>query len=151
MKKLLFQAIVCCATLLPLAQANAKTYGGWLPGKTFTFTVTERITAKTVGAKVTKNVAVPAGIPNFNKGAKVKFTIGAKGQLTATGMSLPFKTDAGTANAYATLPTASNPQANVGQVYKNSANKPLGVSLSFFKVTISGFTPSTTTVVYTLE
>ncbi|MEO7097927.1 MAG: hypothetical protein ABI162_01100 [Luteolibacter sp.] len=150
MKKLLFQAIVCCATLLPLAQANAKTYGGWLPGKTFTFTVTERVTAKTVGAKVTKNVAVPAGIPNFKKGAKVKFTIGAKGQLTATGMSLPFKEDATTANVYATLPTAANPRANVGQVYKNG-KKPTGVSLSFIKVTLSNFIPTTTTVVYVLE
>ena len=152
MKKLIFQAIACCAVLLPIAKVQAATYGGWAPGKTFTFTVTERVTAKTVGTKVTQNVAVPSGIPDYKKGQVVKFTIGAKGQLTGPdGLSLPFKQDAITANVYGTLPTATKPNPNIGQVFKTAKNKPVSVALSFFKVSISGYTPTTTTVVYTLK
>lgn len=156
MRTLILKTLVCGAALLPFSQAHAagpagKLFGGFAPGKTFTFKVTERVSGKVEGTKVTKNVPVPAGIPDYKKGQKVKFTIGKKGELTAPGLSLPFKSDAGTANAYATLPTASNPRANVGQVFKTTANKPVSAALTFFKVSIKGFTATTNTVVYTLE
>ena len=135
----------------PLQAANpvGKTYGGFAPGKTFTFTVTERISTKTTGTTVVKKAAIPNGIPNYKKGQQVKFTIGDRGQLKAKGFTMKFKSDGGTANAYATTTTTTEP--NVGLVYKTAKNKPTGVSLSFFKVSISGFTVSTNAVYYTLE
>jgi hypothetical protein len=155
MKKILLQTIVGCSALLSFGLAQAasgpvgKTYGGFAPGKTFTFTVTQKTSTKTTGLTVIKKAAVPNGIPNYAKGQQVKFTIGDRGQLTAKGFSMKFKSDGGTANAYATTSTTTQP--NVGLVHKNLKNRPTGVSLSFFKVSISGFTVSTNAVYYTLE
>ena len=41
MKQLLLQTIACCAVLLPFSQVEAKTFGEFKPGKTFTLTVDE--------------------------------------------------------------------------------------------------------------
>ena len=88
MKSLLLHAIACCAALLPIAQAQAvepaaKKYGDFKPGDTFTMTVSN---ATEIGQR-------PSGFPQFKKGQKVKFTIGAKGQLTAPGFSINFEPD----------------------------------------------------------
>lgn len=151
MKQLLLQTIACCAVLLPFSQLEAKSYGGFKPGKTFTMKVTERITAKTVGTKVVKNVPVPTGVPNYKKGQKVKFTIGAKGQLTAKGLSIPFKEDGGTANVYNKVVTTGAPKSDTGEVFKSSTNKPVNVALMFNRTKVDGFSTSVTTVTYVLE
>ena len=153
MKQLLLQTIACCAVLLPLSKADAKTFGGFKAGKTFTMTVEEKISGQVdLTGRVLKKTPVPAGIPDYKKGQKVKFKIGKKGQLTGPdGLSLPFKQDAGTANVYFIPPSRTNPSGDIGQVYKNSAGKPTATALTFFKVKISGFVPTTYTVVYTLE
>lgn len=151
MKNLILQVIVCAGALLPLSQIQAATYGGFAPGKTFTFTVKSVSSSKTVGTKVTANVPVPTGIPKFAKGQKVKFTIGSKGQLTGPGFSIPFKADAGTANNYVTVPTATKPSADSAIVFKSTAKVPTAASLHFFKVSISGFTATTNAVVYILQ
>lgn len=153
MKQLLLHTIACCAVLLPFSQAEAKTYGGFSPGKTFTMTVKEKISGQVdITGKVLKKTPVPAGIPDYRVGQRVKFKIGARGQLTGPdGLSLPFKNDAGTANVYYIQPSRSNPSGDIGQVFKNTKGKPTATALTFFKVKISGFTPVTNTVVYTLE
>lgn len=151
MKQLLLQTIACCAVLLPFSQLEAKTYGGFKPGKSFTMKVTEKITAKNVGTKVVKNVPVPAGVPNYQKGQKVKFTIGAKGQLIAKGMSIPFKSDGGSANVYNKTVTTGAPKSDTGEVFKSSTNKPTGVALMFNRTTVSMTGATVTTVTYTLE
>jgi hypothetical protein len=151
MKQLLLQTIACCAVLLPFSQLEAKSYGGFKPGKTFTMKVTERITAKNIGTKVVKNVPVPAGVPNYKKGQKVKFTIGAKGQLIAKGMSIPFKEDGVTANVYNKVVTTGAPKADTGEVFKNAKNKPIATALMFTRTKVDGFSTSVTTVTYSLE
>jgi hypothetical protein len=150
MKQLLLQAIACAAVLLPFSQAQAENFP---KGTTFTRTVTEKVSSKASGFKTYPKVPVPAGIPNFKVGQKVKFTIGPKGQLLIkkAGVSLPFKQDAGSANVYYIVPTRKKPSGDIGQVFKDSAGKPTGVALSFFKFKYSGFTTTTNTVVYTLE
>lgn len=157
MRTLIIKTIVCCTALLPFAQAQAgapasKLFGGFAPGKTFSFKVTERVSAQSKGTKIIKKVPVPAGIPNYQVGQKIKFTIGTKGQLTGPGFSMAYKADGGTANAYATIPKTGTSQPNIGQVFKNSTTgRPMSVALSFYKFQISGLTPITNTVVYTLE
>jgi hypothetical protein len=156
MKQLLLTLIVCAGALLPATQMQAapasKKFGGFLPGKTFSFVVEERILAKTTGTKVVKIKNPPSGIPNFASGQKVKFTIGAKGQLTAKGLSMPFKSDGGNSNVYVLPPAkGSTARANVGIVYKNSNGKPVAVALSFFKVELKGFVPTVYSVSYILE
>ena len=95
MKKLLLQTLACCAVLLPFSQVEAKTFGGFKPGKTFKLKVTEVISSKSVGTKIIKKAPIPSSIPKLKKGTTIRFKIGAKGQLTAKGLSIPFKSDTG--------------------------------------------------------
>lgn len=153
MKQLLLNTIACCAVLLPFSQAEAKTYGGFAPGKKFEFKVKEKISGKVnLSGKVIKKTPVPAGVPDYKLGDTIKFKIGKKGQLTGPkGLNLPFKEDAGTANVYYIPPSKNRPEGDIGQVFKDSKGKPTAVALTFFKVKISGYVPTTYTVVYTLE
>lgn len=152
MKQLLLKTIACAAVLLPFSQAEAKTYGGFKPGKEFTFTVKEKISVKKGLTGAATKTAVPSSVPNYNKGQKIKFKIGPKGQLTGPkNLSIPFKDDGGTANVYNYYKTGKNPMTNTGTVYKNLKNKPHGVALFFVRTSGSGFSMKTTTVTYTLE
>jgi hypothetical protein len=153
MRKLLLKALMCCAVLLPLSQAQAapgRLFGGFAAGKKFKFTVTNVISASASLSGYDATAPVPKGVPKFKKGQTVKFKIAGKGQLSGPGFLLPFKADGGTSNSYMTIVTAKNPKANVGIVYK-SGSKPTGVALTFIKATGSGFGTKTTTVSYTLE
>lgn len=151
MKQLLLSAIACCAVLVPIQQADAKSFGGFKPKKTFTFKVKEKISAVAVGFEKPRKAPVPPGLPNFNVGQKVTFRIGPKGQLMFKGGSMPFKADGGTSNVYAVTPSATNPSGDSGLVFKNSKNQPIAVSLSFARFKINGMTPTTNTVNYTFE
>lgn len=158
MKHLLAKAVACAAILLPLTAGattyepfQAKTYGGWAPGKEFTFTIKSRTIAKGSldGVKATK---VPKGIPSFKKGDKIKFVIGKKGQLTVPKkFSLPFKADAGSANEYYIAPDADRPQGDIGQVFKTSKGKPIGGFLTFSKFVYAGMDTATYLVNYSFE
>lgn len=158
MKQLLTKIIACAAILLPVTAGattyepfRAKTYGGWEPGKTFEFKIASRTIAKGSldGVKTSK---VPPGIPNFKKGDKIKFVIGKKGQLTVPKkFSLPFKADAGSANEYFIAPSQDRPQGDVGQIFKNSKDKPLGGFLTFSKFVLDGFNTTTYLVNYSFE
>jgi hypothetical protein len=158
MKQLLTKIIACAAILLPISAGattyepfRAKTYGGWEPGKTFTFTVKTRTIAKGSlnGVKTSK---VPKGIPSFKKGDKIKFVIGKKGQLTVPKkFSLPFKADGGTVNEYYIAPDKDRPQGDIGQIYKNSKDKPLGGFLTFSKFVYEGFNTTAYLVNYSFE
>ena len=112
MKQLLLQTIACCAILLPFSQVEAKTFGEFKPGKAFTLTVDQVISVKTVGFTYNTKAAIPAGVPKFKKGQKVKFKIGKKGQLTAKGLSIPYKSDAGTSNTYFVVTTGTSSKAD---------------------------------------
>lgn len=157
MKQLLLQTIACCAVLLPFAQAEAKTYGGFKPGDKVTFTVNYRVSSKTVGGITQAKVPVPAGMPDFKLGKKITFTIGPKGQLTAKGMSLPFKGVDTTSNhgyvrnLYELPPKKNYPFGDSGNLDKKANGKPVGLSLNFSKVTISGGVTTDQRVFYALD
>lgn len=155
MKSLLIRFVACCAVLLPLARAEAKTYGGFKPGDKFTFTVNYRVSNKTVGGVTQTNVPVPAGMPDFKLGKKVTFTIGRKGQITAKGMSLPFKgvdTTTGHKRVLFIGPPKSNyPFGDSATVDLKPNGKPVGLSLSFSKVTNSGGVITDQRVFYALD
>lgn len=155
MKKLLFQTIACAAVLLPISQADAKPYGGFNPGKKITMVVTEKISSKSVNGVLKNNVPVPAGIPDYKVGQKVKFKIGKKGQLTGPdGLSLPYKSGRGgvaEANNYLIPPSKSRPEGDSGLIFKDAANKPLNASLFFARFKVSGYSGVTSVVSYTLE
>ena len=151
MKTLITALILACGIALPAthlaaapaskttAQFAKKTYGGFKPGKKFSFKVTEVVATKQkLGGGPTKT-SIPKGIPKFKKGKKVKFTIGKKGELKMPGYSIKFEADGGTSNAYVNKPKGSAPQGDAAIVFKDSNGKPTTVALTFFKAQGSGF------------
>lgn len=143
--------MACAAVLLPFNQAEAK-FGGLTAGKSFTLKVDEVISVKQVGLGGANTKApIPAGVPKFKKGQKIKFKIGAGGKLTAKGLSIPFKSDAGNANVYFFVSTGASNKAMTGTIYRDTKNKPTGGSLNFVLTKYAGFNSSVNTVTYTLE
>lgn len=157
MKPFILQCLACAAVLLPFTQAEAKTFGGLTTGKTFTFTVNYRTSSKTTGMVTTDNVAIPEGIPKFKLGSKVTFTIGKKGELTAKGMSLPFKgvdtvTNPGReSNLYELPPKKGYPFGDSGSLAKIGSKKPVGLSLSFNKIITTAGVSTHHRVFYALD
>lgn len=149
--------------MLPVTQAQAapagksiefagKRYGDFAPGKKFTFTVREVICAKATLTGGSRKAPVPQGVPKFRKGQKVKFAIGSKGELKGPGFAIKFEADGVTSNVYVNRPKkGSKIQADTASVFKDSANKPTAVALTFFKTKGSGFGTEIYSVYYTLD
>jgi hypothetical protein len=148
--------IAICATLLPLTQLQAAEtlatkFGGFEAGKKFTLTVSNRTSVRTNGTQVTKNVSVPAGIPDFRVGRDVNFTIGASGQLKGDGFSIIYRSSRYQTNFYSNKPSGFISDGQAASVSKTSTNKPTGAKLVFYTFRFSGFTPITNTVTYYLD
>lgn len=147
--KHLLPFIACLAAVLPVSNAGAKTYGGFTPGQTFTFTVKEKTSTKQVDFNPAVNVPVPAGIVNLGLGQKVTFTIGKTGQLKFKKTSLPFFAGKKKYNDYLLEPSGGLSPSGI--VNKNTKGKPIGVSLNFLKIETDGVSRTTTTVDYKLD
>lgn len=156
MKTQLIPLLAGCAALLPFSGLQAadvagRTYGGFLPGKVFTLTVTERSSIRTSGISVTKHVAIPDGMPDFNKGQDVKFKIGRYGRLNGPGFSITYRSSKSRVNFYSNNPGGFSSDGEAATVSKNSNNKPIGATLTFYKFRFSGFKPVTNSVSYVLD
>lgn len=160
MKTLLINALACAALILPFSQVQAagagKSFGGFKPKQTFSFKVTSVASVKTVGASASK-APIPAGIPKFKLKQTVKFTIGAKGQLTGPGFSIPFLKSGSSAggNGYTNVVAGSRESPIVGLVIKNqgtvNTGAPASASIIFSKYTVKGTTVTTNAVTYYFE
>lgn len=136
MKHLLLQSLACLAFLFPFAQAEATTYGGFKPGKTFSLTVTTRSSIKLSFTGINSHAAVPSDFPDFAKGKVVKFTIDNKGQLTAKNMSIPLLLSDSLANVYGSQKkTSALYITSSGQLVKTKSGRVTKVVLSFMKTT----------------
>lgn len=132
MKKLLLHAFALLTALLPLQMAEAApgpppVFGGWSPGKTFTFKVTS---VSSYAAQIGGNVPVPVpkGVPVFTMGQDVTFTIGKKGELIAPKVKVPFTADGGSANTY----NNKSPKKGNAVVFKSTVTgEPLNASLQY--------------------
>jgi hypothetical protein len=156
MKKLLLRAFALIAAVLPLSVAEAApkpppVFGGWSPGKTFTFTVDTKLSAANQMGQVLTNVPVPKGVPDLQVGQQVTFTIGKKGELIGPGFKIAFQADAGSSNAFINKPKKGSPPV-AAIVYKNvSTNEPFSVALNFFTFKMTNRIPTVTSVTYTLN
>lgn len=162
MKTIIATLLVAFGAVLPVTQIQAapigntaqfakKTYGGFAVGKKFSFKVTALSSSSADLQGVVKKAPIPAGVPKFKKGQKVKFTIGAKGELKGPGFSIPFKSTSDSANSYVIAPTAKKPNGDIGVVHKTVNHKPTAANLSFFKTTGSGFGTKVYSVTYILQ
>lgn len=155
MKSLIINTIACCALLLPITQAQAagagSTFGGFTPKQTFSLTVDYVAAGTIVGNKITKGPVAP-GIPKFKKKQIVKFTIGAKGQLTGPGFSIPFdkETSSAAENNYNNFPLKDK-QAGNGALVMKTNGVPSAATLVLSKNTIKGTKVTTNTVTYALS
>ena len=146
MKHLLLCLATACAVAAPV---QAKTYGGFKPGKTFTFTVTARSSTKQVDLNPSVNVPVPAGVVKLGLGSKVRFTIGRKGQLEFKKSSFPYDSSGAEYVQYVRPP--KNGLSQSGTIYKSKKGKPVGASLNFLKIITNGASRTVYAVDYQLE
>ncbi len=153
MKKLLLQAIVCISALLPLTQVQAKTFGDFAPNKKFVLTVTEKISAQTKNGVVKTSVSVPAGLPDYKVGQKIKFKIGQKGELIGQGFTASYKTGTAFSNAYGpkkvNAQTRTLPAAIISK--EDVTFEPSSGALYFIKVKVAGTKSTVNSVTYILE
>lgn len=155
--KNIIKLVALAAALLPLGQLQAKTFGGFAPKKTFTMKVATKFVAKTNLNGQSVVVPVPKGMLDLTVGQTVKFTIGAKGQLTAKRLEIPFKprVTVEMANDYDNQPAKPTSQsfgnATYGQIYKNSKGEPISGKLAFYKKEGKGLKEASFAVVYELK
>jgi len=141
--------LILSAAIAFLCPVSAKTYGGFEPGKTFTFTVVEKVSKAQVDLTPATDVPVPAGVPNLAVGGKVTFTIGNKGQLLFMNSSFPFESAKKTYNQYLVPP--ADGLSKSGAVYKNSKGQAKSVTLNYLKIEMDGLSRTTTNVDYKLK
>jgi hypothetical protein len=151
MKASLLPILLGFGTLLPAPAARAAEFGGFEPGQTFSFTVTDKSSNRTRGGRLTKNVPVPRGIPDFDEGQTVNFVIGARGQLTGPGFSIRFRRDEADVNFYSRNSRSSSFSGSAATVSKTRNDVPEEATLTFFRLRFSGFTPISHVVHYKLE
>jgi hypothetical protein len=152
MKSIAHTAIVFLALFVSAVSLEAKTFGGFEVGDSFTLRVSRVTSTKQTGytgSPITN--PIPSGIPRFGRGSLVRFQIGARGVLKAKGISIPLAHFSRTMNEYnlyrpgATLSTTRN-----AEVTKRN-NDATGATLSFFITDNSGAEPVFYTIVYTLR
>ena len=152
MKTFLPKLLVCCVILISFDQADAKTYGGFKPKKTFTFPVTQRSSISVSALKTDASAPIPPEFPNFVEGQNVKFTISPRGQLTGPMFSLPLVGSNNAGNVYILERKSNKAYLNWNaQIAKGEQQTPRLVVLSFTKITGSGIKLKTQTVSYILE
>lgn len=146
MKHLPFLLAAFYAATIP---AFARTYGGFEPGKTFTFTVVDKVSQKQVDLNPATDTPPPPGVVNLAIGSKITFTIGKKGQLQFKKVSFPFDLGKKGYNQYLLQPVDGLSQS--GTVYKNAGGEPKGVSLNSLKIVMNGLSRTTYNVDYKLK
>lgn len=155
MHQLTLSLLIACASLLPIASAEAagpvgKTYGNFAPETRFALTVVKRVTTRTKGRDVDRNVSIPKELPGFREGRRIRFTIGKHGQLTGPGFSIDFRKGKRSANVYAEASTKSLSKGAAATVVK-AGDIPTGAVISFYKAGFYHWRPVTYSVTYFLE
>ena len=155
MSKFILPTVIATALLLPFSAVQAKTYGGFKPGRKLKYKVSEVISVATKGiGGVEKKSPIPKSVPKYKKGKTVKFKIVKGGKLQAKGLLLPFKADGGSANTFFKFKrSGAKTSADTAVVYKNLKNKPAeGVALTFVRTDNSNpLQPKVSTVTYILD
>ncbi len=158
MKLLLGQIIAISTLLIPatlLAEPAANKFG-LAPGTEFSLIVKNReiITTDAFG-KVTKPKTVPSGAPSLNKGAKVKFVVGKKGELTVPktkGFVIKFLSASAGSIQYANIPTAKNPRSALGYVFQDGTTSQVTeATASFSTFNINGTKSTASVISYVFE
>ncbi|RYD48475.1 MAG: hypothetical protein EOP85_03450 [Verrucomicrobiaceae bacterium] len=154
MKNLLIALFVSSAALVPATVHSApasqtsrseKKYGGFKAGDKFTLRVTDVDIVKIGGKR-------PDDIPHFNKGDRIRFTIGKKGQLTGSkDIRLDFDDSTRKRNDYEKIRSNPTKLSGFGYINKTQAGNALRGKLTFTIVSFDNFFPTRYRVTYTLK
>ena len=148
---LLTLTLIFGTTLLPLSPLQARTYGGFEPLKKFKLTVTKVTSVKRTGLTLQTDAAIPAGIPSYLLGQRVKFTIDRRGGLTARGLNLAFKNGNRNVNNYLNPVTASNTDVQGAGIGKTATGQPANMIINYQKVEGTGSSIAIYNVSYQLR
>jgi hypothetical protein len=153
MKSIILKTIIACAALLPFSVTQAGQFGPFNAGDKINVEITARESFKTSLAGNAVSTPVPAGVPKFNVGRKVTFTIGKRGELKGPGFSVSFVPTGSTSNvaSYYTF-SRRNLTQTAAQIFTGvGSNLETTGTLQFVKTTIRGRTPTVTSVAYVYE
>jgi hypothetical protein len=156
MRTLIIKAIACFAALLPFTQVHAadpagRNYYNLTPGTKFTLKVTSVISTVAGLDGKAKRGPVPAGIPKFKKGDRVKFSIGSKGELKGPDFTTAFKTASADTTVYADKIVGTKLPDSAAVKTSLTTDKVVYTQLAFHKISGSGFGTKVNFVVYVLE
>ena len=126
----------------------ATRFGGFAPGQSFTLSVITRHSSVSKGGKIIKQVSLPAGVPDFKVGQKVRFTIGGNGQLMADGFSIRFVAGIATSSNYSEGGNSTG--SKLATVVRETGN-PVKARLTFRTVRFSKLTAVKNAVRYEFE
>lgn len=154
MKNLLIALVTTCGILAPAAiqaapvsqlSRSVKKYGGFKPGYQFTLRVTDKDVDKIGGD-------VPNEVPSFREGAKIKFTIGKKGQLMAReGVWIGFEDGSSDGNDYEKIGSNPTKLSSYAYIDKNGNGKAAKGELVFRITSFDNIIPMTYQVRYKLK
>jgi hypothetical protein len=162
MKKLFLLIALSCSALIPTTPAKAQEAptapilrGGIAPGTVYTVRVIEIISIKIDQKGKKKKVSIPRGVPKFQKGQTITFTIGAEEQVSGPGFSFPYResyVERGyPTNDYGARATKRNPIPNGVSIARKTDGSAKEIQLGFVKWNRNSSSPSATVVVYRLK
>jgi hypothetical protein len=140
-----FTAVSAHADPVSKTSHFAKRYGGFKPGDQFTLRVTDKDVIKTFGD-------VPNEVPSFREDAKIRFTIGKRGQLTAReGVYIPLEDGSGDGNRYERIGSNPTKLTSIAYIDKNGNGKAAKGKLTFTITSFDNIFPMRYQVIYTLK
>jgi hypothetical protein len=143
--------LICATTALSMTPLEARPFGGFEPFKKFKLTVTKVTSVKRTGAAVIANSPIPAGIPNYRLGEKVRFTIGRRGELKALGLNIAFKNGNPNVNNYLNPVTPPNLDVQGSGIGKGVTGQPINMIINYQKVEGAGSSITIYNVSYILK
>ena len=118
---------------LQAAEPFPDDFGGFKPGKKFTFTVNKVVCDKSrLAGGIREEIPIPKDFPVFRVGDKLITTIGRRGQFKGPGFSFLLIHTSRLENYYVSRGGIFN--GGDGLMYKSSRSKPSSVRLSFDKL-----------------
>jgi hypothetical protein len=106
---------------------------------------------KRTGGAVIANSPIPAGIPNYRLGEKVRFTIGRRGELKALGLNIAFKNGNRNVNNYLNPVTPPNLDVQGSGIGKGVTGQPINMIINYQKVEGTGSSITIYNVSYILK
>lgn len=151
MKNILRFSLILASLTLFSGSADAKTYGKFEVGQTFSMKVVKVKSTRQTGLGGTPvKSKIHSKVPRLRKGKVVHFRIKARGRLTAKKISIPFAHSSRNMNEYNLFRDGTIAITRNAEITRRG-KKPVRANLNFFITDNSGMEPVYYTVIYKLK